>query len=137
MSTKKLLKYLLALTGVTLLLAIIPVFFPSNVMASIHDWAGLGEFPKRPIVLYLARSASLLYAVHGALLLFVSFDLDRYEKLIVLIGWLHVLIGIIMLGIDIREAMPWYWIAAEGPPIAMGGIIVLVLCKFAFSNETK
>lgn len=137
MSAKKLLKYLLALIGVTLMLAIIPVFFPTNVMALIHEWLGLGEFPQRPIALYLARSASLLYAVHGTLLLFVSFQLDRYQKLVVVIGWLHVLIGIVMLGIDLLESMPWYWIAGEGPPIVMGGIAILVLCKFAFLNDVN
>jgi hypothetical protein len=41
-------------------------------MAATHAWLGMGDFPRAPLVDYLARSASLMYAQHGAVFLFLS-----------------------------------------------------------------
>ena len=57
------LRWLLAIIGCGLMVATIPLFFPVALMATIHGWLGLGEFPEAPIAIYLARSTSLLYAV--------------------------------------------------------------------------
>jgi hypothetical protein len=128
---RKWLRLLLAIIGCGLLVATIPIFFPVSWMASIHGWLGLGEFPQEPITVYLARSTSLLYAVHGGLMLFVSFDLDRYWPIVPLFGWLHVVIGLAMLGIDLTAPMPWYWTAVEGIPIALAGLVIVGLCRRA------
>ena len=109
----------------------IPVFFPVSLMATIHGWLGLGEFPDRPITIYLARSTSLLYAVHGGLILFVAFNLDRYWQLVPVIGWLHVLIGTTMFAIDLTTPMPWYWTAIEGVPVALAGLVIVWLYRQA------
>ena len=44
----------------------------------IHRQVGLGELPQVPIVGYLTRSISALYALHGALLVFMAGDVRRY-----------------------------------------------------------
>ena len=63
---------LIGVVGVGLMSAIIPVFFPVDLMATLHQWLGvwgeLGDFPDAPITIYLARSTSLLYALHGAVM---------------------------------------------------------------------
>jgi len=100
-------------------------------MASIHQWLGLGEFPDSPITVYLARSTSLLYAIHGALLVVVSFDLERYWPLAPVFGWLHVVIGLTMLGIDLTTPMPLYWIVGEGVPVALAGLLIVWLWRQA------
>lgn len=128
---KKWLRILLAVIGCGLLVATIPIFFPASLMATIHGWLGLGEFPDQPITIYLARSTSLLYAVHGALMLIVSLDLDRYWPLVPVFGWLHVVIGAMMLAIDLTTPMPWYWTAVEGVPIAIAGLVIILLYQSA------
>ncbi len=131
----KLLRWLLFITGCGLLTATLAIFLPAKMMASAHEWLGLGDFPEVPIVLYLARSTSLLYAVHGSLMVYVSLDMNRYWPLVKLFGWLHIAIGLSMLGIDISSSMPTYWIAIEGIPIAIAGCVIVGLWKKVESNS--
>lgn len=123
----RLLRWLLGIIGVGLMLAIVPVFIPIKWMAISHAWLGLGEFPEQSITLYLARSTSLLYAVHGTLMLIVAVQIRQYWGLVRVFGWLHVGIGAVMFGIDLHSAMPWYWTAVEGIPIAMAGLLIVWL----------
>ncbi len=127
----KWLRWLLAIIGCGLMVATIPLFFPVNVMQTIHRWLGLGDFPVAPIAIYLARSTSMLYAVHGFLMLLVSFDLKRYWPLVQVFGWLHVVIGLTMFGIDLTTPMPFYWISGEGIPIALAGMLIIWLWRTA------
>jgi hypothetical protein len=124
-------RWLLAITGCGLMVATIPVFFPVQLMATIHGWLGLGEFPDGAIAIYLARSTSLMYAVHGFLMLFVALDIQRYWPLVRVFGWLHVVIGLTMFGIDLTTPMPIFWIVGEGIPIAIAGLIIVWLYRKA------
>jgi hypothetical protein len=123
----QILRVILAGTGVGLLLAVVPIFFPVSVINYLHQQLGLGEFPNSAIAFYLARSTSLLYAVHGALMFFVSFNLVRYWPLVRLFGFLHVVLGCTMLGVDVSAPMPLYWIIGEGVPVAATGMLILWL----------
>ena len=123
----RLLRAILAVTGAGLLLAAVPIFFPAAVINYLHQQLGLGEFPNAAIAFYLARSTSLLYAVHGALMFFVSFNLVRYWPLVRLFGYLHIVLGLTMLGIDLSAPMPLYWIIGEGMPVAATGLLILWL----------
>ena len=121
------LQRLLVILGAGLMVATIPVFFPVELMATIHGWLGLGEFPADPITIYLARSTSLLYAVHGAILLTTGWRMDDLKPLVPILGWIHIVIGLAMLGIDLTTPMPWYWTAFEGIPIGLAGMLILGL----------
>jgi hypothetical protein len=81
--------------------------------------------PEGPLVGYLARSASALYALHGALVLFRSFDVLRYWSLITFLAALAVLHGAVMLWVDLAEGMPVWWTAIEGLGFAATGGAVL------------
>lgn len=131
------LRRLLALIGCGLLVATIPVFFPVILMVKIHGWLGLGVFPIEPIAIYLARSTSMLYAVHGALMLIVSFDMKRYWPLVQIFGWLHIVMGLTMLGIDLTTPMPMFWIVGEGIPIAITGQIIVSLWRKANFEKSR
>src|SRR5438874_10233562 len=72
----------LRVLGCVDLLALAAVAMPHGWMAKGHAWAGLGELPNAAIVGYLGRSASFLYALHGATVVFISFDLVRCGSLI-------------------------------------------------------
>lgn len=124
-----LLKWLLRAVGGVELLAVPFVVLPLSTLGAIHDRLGLGPLPPGPVVEYMARSLSALYAVHGAVVLFLSFDVDRYRPLITLLGGLHLALGVTVLGVDLAAGVPLYWAAAEGPGIAVGGILVLVLVR--------
>ena len=138
MSKSKLwLQRLLVILGGGLLVATIPVFFPVQVMATIHGWLGLGEFPAEPITIYLARSTSLLYAVHGAIMVATGWRIDDLKPLVPLLGWLHIVIGMAMLGIDLTTPMPWYWTAFEGIPISLAGMLILWLWSQASKSAPE
>ena len=107
---------LLRILGVGGLLALVPVFMPFAWMAAAHRWLGLGEMPAALVVEYLARSASALYALFGALFLVVASDLDRYRPLVRFLGVAFTLLVPVFLFIDLAAGMPWWWTAAEGPP---------------------
>jgi hypothetical protein len=57
----------------------------------------------------------------------VSFDVARFRPLIPFLGWLHVGLGAVVLLTDLAAGLPWWWVAGEGPGIAMGGLAVLVV----------
>ena len=58
------LRWLLAIIGCGLMVATIPIFFPVPLMATIHGWLGLGEFP-RSANYGLSRSINVV-VVRGA-----------------------------------------------------------------------
>ncbi|MCS6866307.1 MAG: hypothetical protein RMJ56_10815 [Gemmataceae bacterium] len=123
-----LLRWLLRLIGGVELCAIPFVFFPFAGMNTVHEqWLGLGELPNAPIVVYMARSLSALYAVHGALVVRLSWDVVRFRPLIVFLGWLHVILGLVVLTIDVSVGWALWWIVAEGPGIALGGGLIVFL----------
>jgi len=107
-------------------LAFIAVAMPTAWIQWGHQWSGLDEFPDAPIASYLARSASALYALHGLMIVYMSFDVRRYWPLIRLMARLAVAHGVVMYGIDLAVGMPAWWSAFEGPAFAATGLIVLV-----------
>ena len=66
------------------LFAIPFIFLTFPWMDGFHNYVGIGEMPKAPIVNYLARSLSAFYAILGAFTLFISFDINRYRNLVTL-----------------------------------------------------
>jgi hypothetical protein len=124
------LKWLLRLIGGVELCAIPFLLFPFAWMNDVHDRVlGLGPLPHAPIVEYVARSLSALYALHGAVVFRLSFDVVRFRPLIVFLGWLHLALGLVVLVIDFTAGLPLWWVAGEGPGIAVGGIAVLILAR--------
>ena len=111
------------------LLALIAVVMPQHWMDVGHKFLGLGPIPQAPIVGYLARSASALYALHGAMVLFMSFDVERYERLIRFMAVAALLHGAVVLGIDLWEGLPALWRYGEGPAFAATGLAVLWLLR--------
>jgi hypothetical protein len=138
MSSDVLLKWLLRAIGGVELCAIPFLLFPFAWMGAVHDRVlGLGTLPAAPIVEYMARSLSAVYALHGAVVFRLSFDVVRFRPLIGFLGWLHIALGLTVLGIDLAAGLPWWWVAGEGPGIAFGGILVLVLVRRAERDEAR
>jgi hypothetical protein len=108
-------------------LAVVPVFMPHDWMEACHRRLGMGPLPELPIVVYLTRSLSAMYAFHGGLLWVVSGDLRRYAAVVRYLGWAFVVIGSVTLWIDLHAGMPWFWTVGEGPASIAVGLAILVL----------
>ena len=128
-NAEKWLAILLRIAGSVMLLAFGAVFLPNEWMAAGHRWLGLGEFPASPLVDYLTRSASALYGIHGGLYLVVARDVRRHAGVLAYLAAMNVVFGTLMVGIDLHAAMPWFWTLVEGPPVAVFGVLLLVLLR--------
>lgn len=104
--------------------AFLAVFLPVDSMASTHRWLGLGEFPRTPIVDYLARSVAAFYGFHGVLLFVISTDVVRYRPLVWYVAAMNVVFGLMVLAIDLHAGLPAPWTAFEGPPVVVIGLLV-------------
>jgi hypothetical protein len=109
--------------------AIFAVFLPDAWMASTHEQIGLGPFPASPITDYLARSLSLFYAAHGALLFVVASDIRRFRPVALYCGWFGVLGGGLILWIDLHAHLPLWWVLMEGPWVVAIGVLILLLAR--------
>jgi hypothetical protein len=131
LSPERLLVVLLRLCGGVIVLAFAAMVMPTAWMVSTHAWLGLGELPRLPIVDYLTRSLAALYGFHGVLLLVISRDPVRYLGIVRYVGVTNILFGAVMIGIGAHAGMPWWWGMAEGPPVAVVGLILLYLAARA------
>jgi hypothetical protein len=122
-----LVRVLLRIGGTLLCSAVCAVFLPRDVMVATNAWLGLAPLPDLPLVDYLARSTSALYALHGAVLLLASTDPVRYRELILLQGGTTLAFGLALIGIDWNAGMPRWWTWAEGPSVALIGGALLAL----------
>jgi hypothetical protein len=118
---------LLRLAGVFTCSAFLAMFLPVEWMASTHQWLGLGEFPRSPLVDYLTRSVAALYGFHGVLLLLISGDPVKYRTIVQFVAVMNILFGAIILLIDLHAGMPLFWTVAEGPPIMAFGVVIAFL----------
>ena len=118
---------LLRLGAVVTMTAFLAMLLPVDWMASTHQWLGLGEFPRAPVVDYLARSIAALYGFHGVLLWIIATDPRQYCALVWYVAAMNVVFGLMVIAIDVHAGMPAFWTLAEGPPIVAFGIVIGVL----------
>ncbi len=122
---------MLRLVGLLDFCALIAVMVPHTWIEQSHRFLGLGEFPTEPIAGYLARCTSAWYASYGLLLWYVSFDVERYSRLIAVLAGAMIVQGIVIVGIDLAEGMPQWWTMFEGPCCSGLGAILLLLHRHA------
>jgi hypothetical protein len=124
----------LRLDAGVLLLALLAVFFPFRWMAWVNDAFGMRPLEDTPLVNYLTRSLSLLYAYHGALLGYASLDVRRHRRMIAFLGVANVAFGVGMFLLDALIGMPPIWILLEGPAVCVGGAGILLFLRLS-TNE--
>jgi hypothetical protein len=112
---ERVLIFLLRCDAIILLTAVLPAVMPFVWMQEVHRFLGMGELPEGPIMGYLTRSLSVMYAMHGAVTLYVSFDVRRYLLIVKFMAVLGILFGLWLTGIDIAVRMPLFWTISEGP----------------------
>ena len=121
--------WLLRCNGMLLSLAFVAIFLPAGFMASIHTWLGIGDFPNQPITIYLARSLSGFYFVHGLLGLYLAQTIYKNWDWIPLMAGSHLFLACVFFFTDLASGMPLWWTCAEGPPIAVFCIVLFYLWK--------
>ena len=109
------------------LLALPAVFMPTAWMDGFHRELGLGPLPQGPIVEYLTRSVSALYAAFGSLTLVIAWDLRRFGPVVTWWGVMALVFGGLLFWIDTIAPMPEHWKWGEGPYLLLTGVVVLLL----------
>jgi hypothetical protein len=112
----------LRICGVIDLLALLACFMPVEWMRHLHRLCRLGEFPEQPIAEYLARSTSLLWGLHGLLLIYLSRDVVQHASLIRFVAWMTIVAGGLAVLSGLRAGLPGWWIAIEGPVFSATGL---------------
>jgi hypothetical protein len=128
MTAERLLLLLLRLNAAVLLLAAPCALLPFAWMDAVHrDALGLGSLSDIPITRYMARSLSLVYAMHGAVVLFVTLNWQRMRFAVPYLAGLHLIQGCVIFAIGLDAGLPWWWVAVEGPSVVAFAIVVLAV----------
>ncbi len=108
---------LLVAEAALLLCAAPAVVMPTDWIAAAHEWLGLGPMPRGPLVEYLTRSLSMLYALIAPVLLALASDVRRFLPMVHVVGWLHVVGALVLTGLDASSGLPMWWLLIEGPVV--------------------
>jgi len=127
MTARWLLVWVLRMAGAAMLCALVFVFCPFEWMQAIHARIGLGELGYTPVLSYLIRTLSAMYASMGAILVFISPDVDRYRALIRFLGWISIVGGMGVTALDAILHLPWLWTMTEGPFTVALGLVLITL----------
>ncbi len=124
------LQVFLRVAGTTMLFALVFVFAPQSWMRTLHTLADLGDMPDTPVVWYLARSTSALYAMTGGFFWIASADIGRHHLVLWYLAWSMAVLGAVLCGIDIWAAMPFAWTMTEGPSVLlMAGVMIYLMSR--------
>ena|ERR1700686_3031083 len=113
MSAERLLVWFLRISAVMFLSAALAVVMPTAWMAAISKWYGI-EFPDVPLMQYLARAMSAVYATMGASYWFMSCDVRRYLPLLRFTVPLTAVFTVATIALDLWIPMPPDWTVGEG-----------------------
>ena len=136
MTSDRLLLLLLRLNAAVLLLAAPCALLPFEWMDEVHRGLGLGALPDTPITLYMARSLSLTYALHGAVVLGLTRQWPRYRDFVPWLACLHIAFGCAIVAVDVSAGLPWWWAAGEGSSAGFG-LALLVVSRAANASASR
>lgn len=128
-TAEKVLKWLLVVLGALAATAVVPMVMPFAWMQSVNDAMGLEPLVDTPLAQYLTRSLSAVYALVGVLTVYIGWDVRRYQRLILCIGYLTALLGLALTGIDFAIGMPASWSWGEGPPTVVCAAFMIYLAR--------
>src|SRR5262245_47196659 len=120
----------LRLSAAVLLMALGAVFLPFSWMSTTNEWLGLDPLKETPLMNYLTRSLSAVYALLGVLTFALSLDVRRYRPLIAWLAVAYLVFGPFLVALDLLVGMPLYWVLIEGPVVVTTGAVQLLLVTF-------
>ncbi|HEY1188805.1 MAG TPA: hypothetical protein VGE74_14215 [Gemmata sp.] len=128
MTADRLLWLLMRVDACIVLCAVPCAFLPFGWMDFVHrEWLGLGPLADVPLTRYMARSLSLVYAMHGAIVLTITIRWHQLRSLVPVLAGLHMALGAGLLFADLDANLPWWWTGVEGPGLVAFGLVKLVL----------
>src|SRR5262249_33635113 len=95
---------------------------PTDWMDAVHQSLGMGPLPRAPLVEYLTRSLSMLYASWAPLLMLMGMEPRRYLPMVRLLGWLLLAGCVLFPALDIWAGMPLAWTMGEGLSLLLLGV---------------
>lgn len=131
MTADRFLLWLIRLNAAIVLCAAPCSLLPFEWMDRVHGWLGLGPLPDAAVTRYLTRSLSLVYALHGAVLLAITRDWPRHRPLVPTMAYLHAALGAGLVLVDLTAGVPWWWAASEGPGLIGYAAVVLLVYRRA------
>src|SRR5687768_15158528 len=129
MNKQQMLKWLLRLAGIVEMLAFIAVVMPRSWMEMSHEWLGMGEMARGPLLMFMIRQASYTYGMHGVSLWILSLDVKRFRPLVILNGISFLLAGPLFFAIDYSAGMPLWWAVVDPLSCAAFGVLILWLSR--------
>lgn len=129
-STERLLRLLLRVSGVVLMLALPAALMPTSWMRSANDLLLTDPLPATPLVEYLTRSLSGLYASLGLVTWMLASDVRRYAPIIAWKSIAGMLFAVGLIVLDTAIGLPWYWTLVEGP-----GVFALCLAGWVLARR--
>ena len=136
-SPEQSLTWFLRITALLLLSAALAVVMPHAWMSAIHTALGLGELPDMPMVEYLTRSLSALYAAVGAWCWFVTRDLQRYLPLLRFSVIVTAVFAVTLVAIDLAAGMPIGWTTIEASFVLAWAAALWGLVRRALRKDTE
>ncbi len=127
MKAERMLVGLLRVMAAAHISALVGLVLPTSFMAAAHAHLGLGAFPAQPVVGYLIRSVSALYALYGGILWVCAGDVRRYAAIVRYFCFTGFAFAALIAAAGQHAVFPWYWIAIEGPSLAVICVIFLML----------
>lgn len=118
-------------------MAFLAMLLPVDWMAATHEWLGMGEFPRQPVVDYLARSVAGLYGFHGILLFIVAQDPVKYRSIVTYLAFMNAAFGLMMTAVDLHAGLPVLWTAVEGPSLVVIGMLIGFLNRQAPRSSAR
>ena len=131
MNRKRLLVWLLRLSGTVEILAFISVVMPRSWMEISHEWLGMGTMPEGALLMFMIRQASYAYGMHGVSLWILASDVVRFRPLIVFNGVAFLLAGPVFFLIDYLTGMPLWWTIFDALACGFIGAALLLLTRGA------
>lgn len=126
---ERVLKWMLVILGGMAATAVVPMVMPFAWMQRANDALGLAPLADTPLIQYLTRSLSAIYALFGVMTIYIGLDVRRYRRLIVVIGWLTAALGLALTCIDFAAGMPSSWSWGEGPPTVLVACVMVWLAR--------
>jgi len=137
-SAEKALTGLLRFLGALTLLAVFAAIMPTTWMSAANDSLGLAPLDRSPLMEYLTRSLSAIYALLGALTLYVAGDVKRYADFVAFAGGLTILFGLFLTMLGGWADLPAAWVWFEGPPtMFLGGLMFWLARQVGDSPERR
>jgi hypothetical protein len=115
--------------AVLLLMAFAGAALPESWMKAAYELGGLGPWPGGALLVYLARTVSLLYGFYGVLALYLSFDVQRYRPLVRFLAVASFPFAPVMFVVIWAAGLPAVWAVSESTSILVISALWYVASK--------